>query len=138
MGLGLILASTVVILAIVVPWSSLQDHPHWARIGWIPFVSPPIRRFDVVANVLLFAPLGIGAAWRFERGVAAAAALALAISVLAETVQIYSHSRFPSATDVVCNVMGATAAAVIVRRRMRRGEAQPVLSNGRSRIMKGQ
>ena len=117
------MASTAVIAAIIVPWGGLQNHSHWARIGWVPFVSPPIRRFDVVANTLLFAPLGAGAALAFRRPVAAAAVLALAISLSGEAVQIYTHSRFPSATDVVCNVIGAVAAAFVVGRTLR-GSAQ--------------
>jgi glycopeptide antibiotics resistance protein len=36
--------------------------------------------------------------------------------VSVEALQIYSHERFPSTTDVVCNVAGAVAAAVMARR----------------------
>lgn len=119
-GVVLIVASTAVILAIVVPWGDLQDHAHWARIGWVPFVSPPIRLFDIVANTLLFAPLGAGAGLAFRRPVAAAAGLALVLSLSGEAVQIYTHSRFPSATDVVCNVTGAVVAALVRGRTVRR------------------
>ena len=114
------MASTAIIAAIVFPWGSLQDHSHWAKIGWVPFVSPPIRRFDIVANTLLFAPLGAGAALAFRRPVATAAGLALALSLSGEAVQIYTHSRFPSATDVVCNVAGAVVSALVVGRTLRR------------------
>jgi glycopeptide antibiotics resistance protein len=114
------MASTAVIAVIVVPWGGLQDHSHWARIGWVPFVSPPIRPVDIVANTLLFAPLGAGAALAFRRPVAAAAGVALALSLSGEAVQIYTHSRFPSATDVVCNVAGAVVAALVVGRTLRR------------------
>jgi hypothetical protein len=40
------------------PWGDLQNHTHWAKVGWIPFVSPPVRSFDVLQNLLLFAPFG--------------------------------------------------------------------------------
>jgi hypothetical protein len=44
----LFLIWTVVVLAVVVPWSSFQMHSHWQDVGWVPFVSPPIRLRDVV------------------------------------------------------------------------------------------
>jgi len=108
------------IVAIIVPWGDLQDHSHWSRIGWIPFVSPPVRRWDILANLLLFAPLGVGAALALRHGVAAAAGLALTLSLTGEAIQVYAHSRFPSATDVVCNVAGAVVGALVVRRLLRR------------------
>lgn len=40
--------------------------------------------------------------------------MAFVMSLLGEWSQVYSHSRFPSATDVVCNVIGAVAAALAV------------------------
>jgi VanZ family protein len=49
-----------------------------------------------------------------------AAGVALALSLAGEAVQIYTHSRFPSATDVVCNVIGAVAGAFLVGRTLRR------------------
>ena len=119
-GVALIVVSIALIVAIIVPWGDLQDHSHWSNIGWIPFVSPPIRRRDIVANVLLFMPLGVGAALGFRRGLAVAGGLALALSMTGETIQVYTHSRFPSATDVVCNVAGAVAGALVVRRLLRR------------------
>jgi glycopeptide antibiotics resistance protein len=114
-GLALVVLSIALIGAIIVPWDDLQDHSHWSNIGWIPFVSPPIRRRDILANVVLFAPLGVGATLRFRRGVAVAAGLGLILSLTGETIQVYTHSRFPSATDLVCNVGGAVAGALVVR-----------------------
>jgi len=99
---------TAVILLAVVPWGSYQDHSHWARVQWIPFVTPPIKARDIFVNVLLYVPFGhwsmrlwpLPRAWR-------AIVLALALSVTSELSQVYSHGRFPSATDVTCNVFGA-------------------------------
>jgi glycopeptide antibiotics resistance protein len=119
-GRLVLVLSLVAIVAIVVPWRSVQSHPHWARIGWLPFVSPPLRPFDIVANVALFAPLGAGAALACTRGVRAAAGVALAVSLLGETVQVFAHSRFPSATDVACNVGGAILGALVTRQLMHR------------------
>jgi glycopeptide antibiotics resistance protein len=99
---------TAVILLAVVPWTSYQDHSHWARVQWIPFVTPPIKLRDLVANVLLYVPFGywsmrLGARPRAWRGLVLAAVLSLGT----EFTQVYSHGRFPSLTDVVCNVTGA-------------------------------
>jgi glycopeptide antibiotics resistance protein len=96
----------------VVPWSDLQDHTHWFKVQWIPFVSPPIKLRDIVVNVLLYWPFGyllIRMAPR--RSWFAAALYAFALSVATEWTQLYSHSRFPSATDVACNVIGAALGA---------------------------
>ena len=120
LGFALLTVSVALIAAIIVPWGDLQDHSHWAKIGWIPFVSGPLRRRDILANVLLFMPLGAGAALGFRGGVAAVAGLALTLSLTGETIQVYTHSRFPSATDVVCNVAGAVLGALAVRRLLRR------------------
>ena len=100
----------LVLLLVLLPWWSVTDHAHWYKVGWIPFLSTPFRPVDIVANVLLFVPYGWFAgrslagrrrAWTF--GLAGAALL----SIAAEYAQVYSHSRFPSATDVVCNLAGA-------------------------------
>ena len=116
-----ILAASVALIAVIVfPWGSLQDHSHWGNVRWIPFVSPPTPRLDMLANMALFAPLGAAAALSFRRGLAAAGLLAVTLSVLAELGQVYSHGRIPSGTDVVCNVLGAVGAAVVVQRRVGR------------------
>ncbi len=99
---------TGVIFVLVVPWGSYQNHSHWANVRVIPFVTPPIKLQDVIANVLLYVPFGywsmrlwrIPDAWR-------AVALAFALSFGTEMSQVYSHGRFPSSTDLVCNVSGA-------------------------------
>ena len=102
-------------LAAVVPWGDFTGHTHWDEVGWIPFVSWAVRRWDITLNVLLFTPLGIVCAVIFRSGVLAAGTTAFGVSLFGEWLQVYSHSRFPSATDLVCNVGGAVMAAVIVR-----------------------
>lgn len=99
---------TGIIFLLVVPWGSYQDHSHWARVQWIPFVTPPIKLRDIVANTLVYVPFGywsmrLGERPRAWRGVV----LAFALSLATEFTQVYSHGRFPSTTDVVCNVFGA-------------------------------
>ena len=101
---------TGVIILVVVPWGSLQNHAHWSKIGWIPFVSPPVRPGDIILNTLLYVPWG----YLFARGGTGnsippwkIAAYAFVLSVVTEGVQVMSHGRFPSATDVVSNTAGA-------------------------------
>jgi glycopeptide antibiotics resistance protein len=101
------------------PWGDLQGHAHWSKVGWIPFVSAPIRLRDIVLNALLCAPIGGLCARLFRRPLLMAFGLSLALSLTAEWSQVYSHSRFPSATDVTCNVAGAVFAAAFARRRAR-------------------
>lgn len=110
---GLLISGSLV-LAAGYPWGEFVGHTHWGRVGWIPF-SWPIRRLDVAANLLLCVPLGVVAGLSFKRGVLVAGGIALALSLFVETMQIYTHSRFPSATDVFCNVTGALVAASLVR-----------------------
>jgi glycopeptide antibiotics resistance protein len=102
-----------VILFVVTPWYGIRDHSHWARVQWIPFVSPPIRVSDIVLNTLFYMPFGFmyvrrSASRRIWKAVAAAAVL----SALTEVSQVYSHGRFPSTTDLVCNTVGAYLGAI--------------------------
>ena len=62
-------------------------------------------------NTLLCAPIGGLCGRLFRRPLLMAFGLSLALSVTAEWSQVYSHTRYPSATDVACNVAGALAAA---------------------------
>jgi glycopeptide antibiotics resistance protein len=97
-----------IICAGVVPWTDLQNHSHWARVQWIPFVTPPIKLVDIVVNVALYVPFGYWLTrWVGRRRTALAVASAGALSLVTEWTQLYSHSRFPSLTDVTCNVIGA-------------------------------
>lgn len=64
---------------------------------------------DVIANLVLYLPLGLAidrsapiTAVDYVVRLAGAAALSGAL----EATQLFSHSRFPSMTDLVCNVIG--------------------------------
>ena len=110
------------------PWIALQDHTHWAHVLWIPFVSPPVRPLDCLLNVLLFAPVGVfaspaGAA--LKSAVARALAIALPVAFAGEATQLFSHGRFPSATDLACNLVGAAVGAFAVRATARRSLQAP-------------
>lgn len=113
-------AWSVVVLVAVVPWRSYQPHPHWARVVWVPFTTPPpLTVWDLTINVLLYVPIGYflqqGRQPRLWRVLAAATVL----SVASEATQVYSHGRFPSATDVLLNVTGALAGLFLARRTAR-------------------
>jgi glycopeptide antibiotics resistance protein len=109
----------MLIVIAVVPWIGYQNHSHWQRIGWVPFLSAEVRLRDIAINLLLYAPWGyfcVRSVRSVERRVWLVAALAAAVSITTEASQVYSHGRFPSATDVTCNVIGALAGALYARR----------------------
>jgi len=123
------LSAALLVVAIVdVPWTAFLDHPHWNSIGWIPFVSPPVRPIDIAGNVALFIPFGFFAARLASRLAVAPWAVVIAGAALSagcEFLQIYTHVRFSSATDVVSNVAGTAVGVCIARRREPAG-ASPV------------
>ena len=109
--------SIALALAADFPWGDFQGHTHWANVGWIPFVSPPVRPGDIALNLLLFVPLGVFAARRVRASgpaLAQSTLFALVVSAIGEWIQLYSHTRFPSATDFSCNVAGALLGATLV------------------------
>ncbi len=98
----------LLVVLVAVPWGRFQDHPHWQRVGWVPFVSPPVRGGDIVRNMILYLPCGfVLAGRRGARGLWRVAVLAFVLSVSTEFTQVFSHGRFSSATDVTANVFGA-------------------------------
>lgn len=105
-------AWTIVIAAGVMPWGNWTDHAHWDKVQWIPFVSPPVRFWDVVLNVVLYLPVGYfiaarrGAVWH-------AAVYGALLSTVTELAQVFGHGRFPSMTDLSANVIGAWLGALI-------------------------
>jgi len=113
---------TGLILLVVVPWLTFKNHSHWERVAWIPFFSSEVKVRDLIANLLLYAPWGFF--WARQRRdpsrrVWVVAVLAAILSIATEATQVYSHDRFPSATDVTCNVLGAFGGASYARRNRR-------------------
>ena len=107
----------LVVLAISFPWSGLVSNPQWDRVHPIPFTDPADRPRDFLANILLFVPFGYsyrrrGSVWR-------AVGIAAAVSVAAEATQLFSTTRFPSATDITAalagSALGAVAASLLTR-----------------------
>jgi len=80
--------------------------------------------FDVVANVLLFVPLGflypLTRATDDEPSLLEAAILGALLSVSIETIQIFEPARVSSLLDVLANTAGALAGALLVRASARR------------------
>jgi hypothetical protein len=114
-----------VVVVAVVPWYDFQSHSHWRRVGWLPFLSPPVRLRDIVINTAMYVPFGLffcgrDRATRLRQVLIVVAAFAL--SMTTEASQSYSHSRFPSATDVAANTGGAALGCAIAAVRRRRGE----------------
>jgi len=112
-------AWSVVIAAATVPWTSFVGHTHWQKVQWVPFISPPVKALDILGNILLYVPFGyqlIRASPPRVRGWHAAA-LAGSLSLAVEWSQVYSHSRFPSMQDLLCNVSGAWLGAAWANRR---------------------
>jgi glycopeptide antibiotics resistance protein len=109
----------IVIAGAVVPWLWFQDHAHWDRVQWIPFVAPPdLRLRDVVINVVMYIPFGLFFVRAGGTGprVTAVVVWAVLFSILTEGSQAFSHGRFPTATDVTMNAAGAMVGAVLGRR----------------------
>ena len=130
----LLILAALLVAAVVPPWTSFESdtHGHWFKVQWIPFVSRPTPaggfldelRYvaEMAANVLLYVPFG-AAAYRLFGG-RRTIVLAAVLSALTEYTQLYSHTRIPSTTDLVCNLAGAWMGARFARRHPRTSGAQ--------------
>lgn len=110
---------------LLVVYASLHPFSGWAATGVAPFafVAAPIPRtllrYDFVANILGYAPLGFLAALsayprlRGARACAAATAAALVLSFALEALQSYLPSRTPSNVDWAANSLGGIAGALL-------------------------
>jgi glycopeptide antibiotics resistance protein len=106
-----------VVLAISFPWPGLVSSPQWDRVHRVPFTDPADQPRDFLANIALFVPFGYsygrrGPVWK-------AVAIAAAVSFAAEATQLFSITRFPSATDITAAIAGAALGAVGSSRVMR-------------------
>lgn len=112
-------AVTTAIVVVTFPWD-LKDHAHWQKVTWVPFTTGIVRSLDLVANVALYLPLGFLLPSRSPRlRLATALAVALMLSTIMELTQVWSHIRFPSATDVLMNSHGALLGAALSWQRTR-------------------
>ena len=121
---AVLVAWVVLVLSVTVPWTSFRSHAHWDRVVWIPFRSGAVRPADLVENLILYVPLGWWwtrhAPTRLSRAFANAAVTAALLSLACEWTQVYSHGRFPSATDVFMNTLGAVLGVLLFDRQRRR------------------
>jgi glycopeptide antibiotics resistance protein len=137
-----IVCSAAFILLAILPIRGFDPTGHWHRVGWIPFVSRPVRLIDVVGNLALFVPLGVSLALHAQRpALARVAATAFACSLFGEWAQIYSRYRYPSTGDLVLNVLGAVMGAYGVdylrRQRSRSTATTPSLETSEERSRGG-
>lgn len=119
------IAATLLFACVITTWPvhPFVGHSHWPGVEWVPF-SRRIAPLDVVANIVVFIPLGAAIAWPGDRRrVRLAIAAAALVSLLAETYQVYCHDAFPTMTDVLANTGGAALGAMAVR--LRRFTGQP-------------
>ena len=115
-----VVASALILIALGTFPFDLQDHPHWYKVAWVPFTTGIVRPHDILVNVALYLPLGFSLqAGTIRDRRLLVAIVALAFSTLLEFTQVWSHWRFPSATDVATNVAGALVGAAWARRRLR-------------------
>lgn len=120
----------VVVWAISLPWFGFTPHPQWWRVHWVPLGDPADNLRDLIANVALFVPFGYSYAGRerggVSRGLLGAALASLAVSLVAESTQVFSVLRYPSATDLSAACAGSLIGAAW------RGRGDPRSSDDRS------
>lgn len=107
----------VILAAGVLPVKNFVGHSHWNSIVWYPssdLLNSPqlVLRIleDVVANILLFVPLGWIWVQHFSlKGRCPCLSTILIgffLSLGIELYQVFCHSRFPSLLDLVANTGG--------------------------------
>jgi len=113
---GALAVWSAALLLVTLPLADFQPRANWQHVAWIPFESPPFKWSDVIANVILYVPFGYAATrtWA-SSGVWRAAAAAALLSTFAELSQLFSVTRIPSTTDIVCNVTGAALGVLIAQ-----------------------
>ena len=110
--LGLFCGALAIVLLATFPFGDLQNHSHWERVRFMPPAFHPLNHvIDVVGNLVLGAPVGVVVALTYGASPIAAAVAVAPVSLLGEWMQVYSHSRYPTGSDVALNVIGAMLAA---------------------------
>jgi len=105
----------VIVAATTAPWNNFEiASVNWSRINWMPYSPFGLRISsikDVVENLLLYIPFGYflvkGRGDRNRLLLLSVVVWAGALSIATEVAQIFQPRRFPSATDVVNNIIGA-------------------------------
>lgn len=107
-----------VVWVVSLPWVGFTPEAQWSRVHAIPFTDPADRPRDLLANIMLFLPFGYSFAADRARpiGILRAVLAATVVSLSAEATQLFSTQRFPSATDVIAAMAGASAGAALSSR----------------------
>ena len=103
-------AIALIVSCTILPWSNYVGHPHWKNVRWVPFYGTGV--LDLIANMALFFPFGYFFPGALRSGSCLRRwtlplVIAGTISTAVELVQLYSHNRFPSTTDICTNLIGA-------------------------------
>jgi VanZ family protein len=113
------------IYGLLIVYASLYPFENWRVQGIAPwaFLWAPLPRywtgFDVLSNVLGYAPLGFLLALGLRRtypqtpAILLATGVSLLLSLLMESLQMFLPSRVPSNVDAALNAIGAWAGAVL-------------------------
>jgi glycopeptide antibiotics resistance protein len=130
----LVLASiAAVLVGTLYPYRFHFALDHISRIDWaIVHTDRPLVTRDFVVNILLLVPLGVG--WALLRSarpphviVLEAIAVGFVVSASIETLQIFTHVRYPQVADVWRNVLGCGAGAVLSTVALRKLAASRIL-----------
>lgn len=110
-----------VVVGLSLPVIGFTPHPQWDRVHLVPFSDPEDKPRDEIVNIAMFIPLGylFARGRRMPHAALGAMAVAAIVSVGAESTQLFSVSRNPSATDVTMAIAGAAIGSVVgvVRRK---------------------
>ena len=124
----------VLSLAPLFPLSNFVGHPRWDLIRWIPFqdFSFSLNTLkDIVGNILWFMLLGYLLHYQLNKGsfsqrtLATIVVIAGCISISVEFFQVFCLNRFPSMTDVTCNVLGAGLGGYLAQKQYTVTAAEP-------------
>lgn len=119
LGLALLLATLAAALFVTMyPFRFALETGSLSRVDWRPYY-PGHNNRDLVQNLLMLAPLGVGLALvRFGRASLSrialeACVLGVGTSLFVETLQIFQLGRYPQVADVWRNGAGCIAGAVL-------------------------
>jgi glycopeptide antibiotics resistance protein len=109
----------VIVTLTTMPWSYYVGHSQWNRVTWVPF-SDHHELPEILVNVALFFPFGYffpralyGPSLKQHWGLPLITAAMLSTGV--EIFQVYTHTRFPSTTDICANLLGAILGLLLQR-----------------------
>lgn len=109
-----LLWSLLIILSTTLPCNE-QGPGYFSRVPFSPFMP-----MDIIANVLLYLPLGLfyARSRAVQQNLITVRALLIAavLSIPAELLQLRCANRFASVTDVIANTAGAALGATAARR----------------------